>query len=267
LAIRLDARGTICYKVGGISGSFSAPFPSGAWLMQAPIDKLAALAVCCCLAHAAGCTATADSARGLFAQLSGKQTPEEALNIKTPDDYVAELGELAKTAHKKSPQEQARISARLAEDIKNEQEPLVRRQILRTLAAYPTALSFSILKAGLSDSDMDVRRVACYSLARQGGPQAVQELTRVATADTDVDVRIAAIRALGDTRDQTALVPLAEALVDPDPAIQFRAHQSLRSLSGRDFGGDVQAWREYAKTGKSDAPEVNFAERLRRIFY
>jgi HEAT repeat protein len=235
--------------------------------MQVPIHKLAVLAVCCSLAPAAGCTATADGARGLFEKLSWKQTPEEALHIKTPDDYLEELRELAKTAHKKSAEEQARISARLAEDIKREQEPSVRRHILRTLAAYRTPVSAAILKAALADADVEVRRVACECLGIQGGPQAVQELARVATADTDIDVRIAAVRALGQTRDQTALAPLAEALVDPDPAVQFRAQQSLRSVSGRDFGNDVKAWREYARTGKSDAPEVNFAERMRRALF
>ena len=105
--------------------------------MQAPIHNLAALAVCSCLALATGCAATAESASGLFAKMAGKKTPEQALNIKTPDDHVKELRALAKAAHKKTPQEQEKISATLADDIKHESDPLMRRQILRTLALTP----------------------------------------------------------------------------------------------------------------------------------
>ncbi len=135
------------------------------------------------------------------------------------------------------------------------------------MASYRTPLSLAILKAGLKDSDLEVRRTACEAIGRHGGPQAVEDLTHVAAADADTDVRIAAVRALGETGDQAALVPLSEALVDPDPAIQYRAQEALRTVSGRDYGGDVQAWREYAKTGKSSAEELSFAERLRRSIF
>jgi HEAT repeat protein len=235
--------------------------------MRAAIHHLPGLIVCTCLVAATGCAATAESAGGLFARLSGKKSPEESLDIKTPDDRALELVELGKTAHKKSPEEQNRISAELAAEIRNEKDPAMRRHILRALAGYRTPLSFAILTAGLQDSDLEVRRVACESLAQHGGPQAVSELTRAATSDTDIDVRVAAIRALGATNDKAAVPPLVDALVDRDPAIQFRAHESLRAVSGRDFGDDVQAWREYAKTGNSNAAEVSFAERLKRSLF
>ena len=41
----------------------------------------------------------------------------------------------------------------------------------------------------------------------------------------------------------------------------------MRSVSGRDYGNDVQAWREFVKTGDSKAPQINFAERFRRRFF
>jgi HEAT repeat protein len=235
--------------------------------MQSPIHKLAALAAFCCLVPAAGCAATAERTSEMFGQLAGRKTPDQALNIKTPDDHLEELRALAKTAAKNTPAEQERVSALLANEIKHESDPLMRRQILRTLAAYPTPLAFAVLTAGFTDSDLEVRRVACECLGQRGGPDAVRELARVAGGDTDIDVRIAAVRALGQTGDKTALVPLAEALVDADPAMQFRAQQSLRAVSGRDFGSNVQAWRDYVKTGHADAPEVNFAERIRRDYF
>ena len=43
--------------------------------------------------------------------------------------------------------------------------------------------------------------------------------------------------------------------------------ESVVAVSGRDYGNDVQAWRQYAQTGKSDAPEVSVAERVRRSLF
>jgi HEAT repeat protein len=231
------------------------------------IHAWAAPAVVSCLAMVAGCAATAESAGGLLAKLAGRKTPEDVLDIKTPEDRATELRQLAKDAHARSPEEQIRITAELANEIRSEEDPAMRRNILRTLAEYRTPQALDMITAGLQDSDLEVRRVACEALGRQGGPQAVQHLVQASTADTSVDVRIAAVRALGETKDKAALAPLADALADSDPAVQFRAAESLRLISGRDFGANVQAWREYARTGSSSAPEVNLAERLRRAIF
>ncbi len=235
--------------------------------MRATIHILAAPAIMVCLVGTAGCAMTAEGAGRMLGKVAGKKTPEQILDIKTPDDRAKELAELAKKASSKTPTDRDRIVAELAKEIQHEDDASMRRRILRTLAEYRTDLSRAILQAGLLDTDLEVRRVACQSIGKHGGPQAVEALTHVANSDTDPDVRIAAVRALGETAEQTALVPLAEALVDPNPAIQFRAQESLRTVSGRDYGGNVQAWREYAKTGSSTAAEVSFAERLRRSIF
>ena len=235
--------------------------------MRATNHNLAALAVCCCLLPLSGCAATASSAGGMLGKLTGRKTPEEVLNIKTPQDRAKELAKLAKDAPSMTPEEQNRVCAELAAEIRDEEDAGMRRRILRALSAFPTPLAVSILTAGLHDSNMETRRVACESLSKQGGQHAVRELTRVAQSDTEMDVRIAAVRALGETHDQTALTPLVDALADPDPAIQFRAQEGLRAVSGHDYGNNVQAWREYAQTGKSNADEIGIADRLRRRFF
>jgi HEAT repeat protein len=235
--------------------------------MRSTIHTTAALVVGCCLVTLAGCAATARNTGGLLAKAMGRRSTEEALNIKTPQDRALELAELAEAAAQKTPEEQSYITAQLADEIRTEEDPVMRRHILRALAAYPTPLALAILTAGLQDGDLEVRRAACLSLGRYGGPQAVGALTQAANSATDMDVRITAVRALGMTGDKLSLAPLTDALVDPDPAIQFRAQESLRAVSGRDFGGNVQAWREYAKTGDSTAAEISFAERLRQRFF
>ena len=82
----------------------------------------------------------------------------------------------------------------------------------------------------------------------------MNELARVLGSETNGDVRMAAIEALGNTKDKAALAPLAEVLTDADPAMQAEAHAALTAVSGRDYGVNVQAWRELASTGKTEAP-------------
>ncbi len=232
--------------------------------MHGSLPNLAAVAVCLGLATASGCAQTADNVADFFAK---KPTNDYLSQIKTPDDRIKEFKELAKKAPKKTPDEQQADVTRLCKELQNESEPLLRRHILRTLAVYPQAEAMTTIVGALSESDIETRRTACVCLGIRGGPDAVRELTRVISSDTEQDVRLAAVRAMGRTKQTEALAPLAEALVDADPAMQVLAQESLTAVSGHDFGNNVQAWREYAATGKSDAPEISLAERIRRTIY
>lgn len=121
--------------------------------------------------------------------------------------------------------------------------------IIRTLSFYPTPLTERILTAGLKDADVDVRTTCCQAWGTLGGQRAVAPLTQALNDDADFDVRIAAARALGATHNHAALTALADALGDNDPAMQFRAVQSMKEISGKDYGTDYKAWQQYARTG------------------
>jgi len=233
--------------------------------MLGRLSSLVPLAICCIVA-VSGCAQTASSI-GNFVSRPFKKTPEQELGIKTPKDRVVELRKLAKSAHKQSLAVQERTVAELAEDYKGESDAWVRREILRALAAYPQPQAGAVLVSALADAEVETRRVACAGLGTRADPTAVQELSRVVASDTNLDVRLAAVEALGRTGDQKALGPLAEAMADADPAMQWQAERALVAASGHDYGNDVQAWREYAQTGKTGAAEVSFAEKLRRTFY
>jgi HEAT repeat protein len=228
--------------------------------MHPVAHKLAALVVCLCVAPLWGC---AQGTGGWFAR---NKNPEEALHIKTPDDRIKELKQLAATAKGKKPEEQQRIVDELAKEFQRENDPMMRRQILRTLAVYPRPGALATIVSALADGEMETRRIACASLGIYGGKEAVQELTRVISSDTNLDVRLAAARAMGHAHDASAMLPLVEAMTDPDPAMQACAHNAMAAVSGRDYGDNVRAWREYAMTGKSEAPQVSLAERMRRSF-
>jgi HEAT repeat protein len=233
--------------------------------MQGRHCRLPALAMSL-VVFLSGCQATASGTKGFFAR-AFKKTPEQALGIKSPKDRVDELRKLAKRAKKMPAAEQERAVERLAADFPRESDGWVRREMLKALAHFPQPAAGAVLVSALGDAEVQTRRVACAGLGTRADKIAVQELARVLASDTNVDVRMAAIEAMGRAGDKGALGPLSEAMVDPDPAVQVQAQQALVAVSGRDYGSNVQAWRELAQSGTTEAAEVSFAEKLRRNFY
>jgi HEAT repeat protein len=220
----------------------------------------------CCVLLLAGCADTTYSIKRMVTK-PFKKTPEQIYGIKTPTDRVHEFRKLAKRAKRLPANEQEELVAKLTREYDSESDGWVRREILRTLSEFPQPAAGAVLVRALEDGQVETRRVACEGLGKRGDKIAVAELTRVLGSETNADVRMAAIEALGKTRDSAALAPLAEALADNDPAMQAEAHAALTAVSGRDYGVNVQAWRELASTGKTDAPEISFAEKLRRAIY
>jgi HEAT repeat protein len=70
-------------------------------------------------------------------------------------------------------------------------------------------------------------------------------LRELYAGDVDLDVRLAAARALGQTRDPAAMATLAIGLEDRDPAMQYRTVKALRQIAPQDLGDDVERWRQY----------------------
>ena len=85
---------------------------------------------------------------------------------------------------------------------------------------------------------------------------------RVRRRPTCVDVRLAAGRALGQLGGDDAVAALRPALDDPDPALQYRAMQSLREITGKDFGDNVVSWREYVR-GEGAPAEISLVDRMK----
>ena len=184
-----------------------------------------------------------------------------------PSQRVDELADLARTARKKSPEQQEQTAAQLAEQIRGELDPLVRRQIIRTLAEYESPRAESVLVAALEDPEPMVRIEACNALGRRGGAEASRKLIETLGADTDKDVQLAALRQLGNAGDIYAVKAVGQALEDPDPALQHAAVVSLRKLTDQEFGDDVNAWRAYVQGENPEPKPPSLVERFQRMFF
>ena len=135
----------------------------------------------------------------------------------------------------------------------------------RLRAGIPSPAAEAILKAALADADTHVRVAACEAWGKRGDAQAVSLLSEALRSDVDADVRLAAAKALGETKNPEAVAALGEALADADPAMQYRAVLSLKKVTGKDLGNDVDRWQQYVK-GELPEPTPSLAERIRRLF-
>lgn len=154
----------------------------------------------------------------------------------------------------------------LARKIQAERDPLVRAQIIRTIEIYPTRLTSAVLHAATNDPEPAVRIACADAWGKRNTDEAVEHLSELFKKDESIDVRIAATKALGATKNQGAIEKLAPALEDKDPALQLVAVESLKSLTGADLGYDVNKWREYLKTPPSERQQQGLADKFRQLF-
>jgi len=178
-----------------------------------------------------------------------------------------ELRTLATNAPSLPPAEQQRLSAELVKMLNEEKNSLLAREMVRTLAAFPTPESAEGLQAAIEHSDADVRAVACEAWRRKGGQAGLDSLVKALASDTDIDVRIAAARELSAFHHQAAVDALGAALEDPNPALQYRCVQSLKEITGRDLGENVSAWKQFVAGGEAKASEsTSWADKVRNLF-
>ena len=196
---------------------------------------------------------------------SGHAARDQEIYGSTGDQRIATLVAEAKAARAAGPAGQEEFSRRLVSEMLGEHDPQVRRRILKVAADFDAPAAVAICKGALQDPDPEVRMEACSVWADRGGPEAVSLLAARATTDTELDVRLRALRMLGELGDERAVPVLAKALEDPDPAVQYRAVAALKRVSGRDLGDDVNKWREWAADPEG-GPAWSVAEGLRRIF-
>lgn len=230
--------------------------------MHAPIQlRLTLIALAVCSLGSAGC---AGGWRPFQSQK--KAVADREKYGPTADQRMATLTEDAKVAKTGTEFDQQEFTAKLAQSILEEHDPRVRSKMVMLSADFQTQQAIAICKGALQDPDERVRMAACTAWARRGGPEAVQMLATRYQTDSELDVRLRALRELGHLKTDEAIPVLAKALEDPDPAVQYRAVAALKEVSGRDLGNDVNAWREWAADPEGSGAEWSIAETFRKIF-
>jgi hypothetical protein len=161
--------------------------------------------------------------------------------------------------------EQRQITDQLARQIQVEPDSLVRQAIVQSIAEFRTPMAQQVLEAGLADENPAVRVECCRALGRRAETASVTRLATALRGDKNQDVRLAAVAALGKINSPEAIKALAVALDDRDPAMQYAGVQSLKSITGKDYGPDVEAWRQVAAGAPPAAPAPSIADRMRML--
>jgi hypothetical protein len=193
--------------------------------------------------------------------------PERKLTTyNTPKMRADAVGEFGLKASGVDTPDQREITDQLARQIQVEPDPLVRQSIVKSLEEFRTPMAQQVLQAALSDDNEAVRIECCQVLGRRAEPATVATLAATLNGDKNEDVKMAAAKALGKIKSPEAMKALAAALDDRDPAMQYVGVQSMKSITGKDYGPDVQAWRQVAAGGTLPAESApSIAERVKNV--
>ncbi|WP_145089317.1 HEAT repeat domain-containing protein [Anatilimnocola aggregata] len=167
---------------------------------------------------------------------------------------VQDLADLRNRAPSMTPEEHQRFSAEIVAELQKEEAVVMRTELVKTLATLPTEQSRAAIQMAANDADAYVRRQACLALAKNPDATSLQILGQVLANDNDTDVRLVAAKSLGQFRDPQATQALAVAIDDNNPALQHTAMDSLKSVTGKDYGYSASAWREYVQGGTPTPP-------------
>jgi HEAT repeat protein len=168
---------------------------------------------------------------------------------------MAELDLLAARLPGMSPDEQQQWALLLERIATKDTSPEMRSRAVTVMSKLDGEIATRALNVASTDEVEKVRLAACRAWAEQQTPQARDMLMSLARTDESVYVRQAAIRSMGQFKDAEVRTALASALDDKNPAVQQQAVVALRSVTGRDFGGDLDAWRQFVETGDASEPE------------
>jgi len=144
------------------------------------------------------------------------------------------------------PTKQAAWASRLEHVIANDASPEFRAQAVAAVALVPGEAAVRALNAASTDSSEKVRLTACRAWQQLGGPEARDMLLTLANNESEsTSIRQAAIAALASFDESEVRESLVLLLDDRSPAVQYHVTRSLAKLTARDFGGDMQAWRDF----------------------
>jgi len=163
--------------------------------------------------------------------------------------------------------EQVRHAEALGTNIAETKDMVLQLELVRTLAVFDVPEAIPGLRQA-SESDLpEVRIAACRAWEIQSSPERVEILLQRVAGDTNLDVRIAAMRALGTCRSTAAQPLIRESLVDllddDDPAIQYAAVQSLEASSELDLNANIQLWKDVLSGQTSESEALRNADAVR----
>lgn len=141
--------------------------------------------------------------------------------------------------------------------------PEIRGKSVTLLARIDSTVSTQAINKAAGDDVEKVRLAACKALAVRKDTEARNMLMSLAETDESAQVRQAAISGLAHFDDEEVRKTLANVLDDTNPAVQHQAVLALRSMTGKDYGGDFDSWRKFVGgEDVAEPPKPSFTARM-----
>ncbi len=178
------------------------------------------------------------------------------------EDRLAELELLRQQLATMPTEQQAAWVEQLSGIIQKDPSSEMRAQAVTTIAKIPSAAAVTALNYASGDDVDKVRLAACQAWKLRGDEPAKDMLLSLAQTDESTSVRQAAIDSLSVFPDEEVKSALTQLLSDRSPAVQYQVAQSLKTITGRDYGGDFEAWKQFmAGQDVPEPPPLSIAER------
>ncbi|MEZ6092686.1 MAG: HEAT repeat domain-containing protein [Pirellulaceae bacterium] len=204
----------------------------------------------------AGCAEGPFWRLGRYSPWATQKWSEEEQLANTLFEQKKEMNEWVAAVSDRSATEQNEAASKLADIALRNPVLLVRLQAVRKLGELNCPNSQAALRQAYSDPDASVRLAVVEAWRKMSDDVAVPELQKILGSDTNIDVRLAATKALGDFPGSQSVSALRLALTDPDPAIRRRGTQSMARVTGESFGADIRKWQNYANQIVGDSQRI-----------
>lgn len=178
-------------------------------------------------------------------------------------ERIEELRLLRDQIANMSNEEQTQWISKLSDIVKNDTSPEIRREAVLALEKVqnrPEALAAITPLA--KDKNEKVRMALVAALRRSQDEIATNTLIAMSSSDPSNNVKLSATRALGGHKSEMVQQYLGSKLDDRNIAVRFQASQALGELTGKRYGGDIDAWRKYVAGENVPEPELSLAETL-----
>lgn len=179
---------------------------------------------------------------------------------------VEEIRLLRSQIARMSSEEQAKWIQSLSNMLREETSPELRREgvlVLQQVMERPDAVAAATPL--IADKNDKVRLTLAQALGAHPDPTAASALMTMAKSDLSRVVQLAAIESLGKQPSDEVRQFLASKLEDRNPAMQYQASLALKSLTGRDYGGDIEAWKRYLAGEDVPQPRTSLADSMKSL--
>lgn len=169
-------------------------------------------------------------------------------------DRLAELDLLQSQLASMTAEKQQQWAGTLKHMIQHDASAEIRARATRTIATIDSPLTDTALNIASADDVEKVRLAACRAWENRQSTAARDMLMSLAAkGDETPSVRQAAIESLAAFDNAEVRATLGQLLDDRSPAVQYQTAQSLQEMTGRNYGGDFESWKQFL--AGEDVPE------------